>query len=250
MNNRNPVLLVAIGLVVLAGAFYKFALSPKQTEASDVKAKVTSAEDRLSAARELLSSNEEARQTFRSAFSTVVSLGKAVPSDDDVRSLIVQLDRAAEKTFVDFQSIEVAAATGVVPVATTLDPAAAVPGALPPGATVGPAGFPVMPFTFSFRGRFFRLGAFFAHLDDFVKTSNAKVDVTGRLLTVEGIKLEPDTTGFPNIKATVTATAYLVSPLEGATGGATAAGPAGLPGAAPAPTDPATAPTTTTATIR
>ena len=246
MNTKNPLLFVVIGFVVLAGAFYKFALSPKQTEASAVKVKVTEAQGRLDAARALLASNEAARKGFRSAYSTVVRLGKAVPGDDDVRSLIVQLDRAAKRAFVDFQSIEVAPTTAA---AVTTAPGAAPVGALPPGATVGPAGFPVMPFSFSFRGGFFRLSAFFDRLDDFVAKRNANIDVTGRLLTVDAIKLEPDATGFPNIKATVQATSYLVSPLEGATGGATPAGPAGVPGTVPLPTD-GSAPTTTTATIR
>jgi hypothetical protein len=249
VNLRNPVLIVGVAFLVLAGAFYKFGLKPKQDEASAVKTKVEDAQGRLDAAHALLDANEQARKEFRSAYSTVVRLGKAVPGDDDVRSLIVQLDRAADRTFVDFQSIAV---DETVATATTVstDPAAApTTGTLPPGATVGPAGFPVMPFSFSFRGGFFRLGRFFARIDNFVKANNEKIGVTGRLLTIDGLKLEPDTTGFPNIKATVQATSYLVSPLEGATGGATPAGPAGTTPTTPPPADGSTPPTTT-ATIR
>lgn len=241
MNSRNPVLLVAIAFVVLAGGFYKFVLSPKTAEVSKLNGKIGEAQDRLDAARTLLASNEQARATFRSAYSTVVRLGKAVPVDDDVRSLLVQLDRAAKATFVDFQSI--VAEEGAVS-ASPVDTAA---GQLPPGATVGPAGFPVMPFSFTFRGRFFRLSTFFQRLDELVDDKQSELGVRGRLLTVDGVKLEPDTTGFPNIKATVQATSYLVSPLEGATGGASPAGPAGA--TAPESTD-AAAPPTTTASIR
>ena len=250
MNLRNPVLIVTVAFLVLAGGFYKMVLGPKQDEASALDTRVEEAQARLDAAQALLTTNEAARKEFQKAYSTVVRLGKAVPGDDDVRSLIVQLDRAANKTFIDFQSIEVSQTAATAPVST--DPAAAATtGTLPPGATVGPAGFPVMPFSFSFRGGFFRLAKFFARLDNFVKAKNEKVDVTGRLLTIDGLKLEPDTTGFPNIKATVQATSYLVSPLEGATGGATPAGPAGAPGVTTPPADPATTtPPTTTATIR
>ena len=250
MNLRNPVLIVAVAFLVLAGGFYKLVLGPEKSKVDDLQAEVDDAQARLDAARTLLASNEAARKGFRSAYDTVVRLGKAVPGDDDVQSLLVQLDRAANRTFIDFQSIAVdeSAAGAVAPVST--DPAAATTtGALPPGATVGPAGFPVMPFSFTFRGQFFRLAKFFARLDNFVKTRNGKIDVTGRLLTIDGLKLEPDTTGFPNIKATVQATSYLVSPLEGATGGATATGPAGsTPGVTTPPADPAAS--TTTAIIR
>lgn len=247
---KNPILIVAVAFVLVGFAFYNFGLKPKQKEASAAKAKVEEAQDKLDASRQLLASNQEARTSFRSAYSTVVRLGKAVPGDDDVRSLVVQLDRAANATRVDFQSIEVGDASGGG-AATSSAPTGAG-AALPPGATVGPAGFPVMPFSFSFRGEFFRLGKFFDRLDRFVKAENKKLAVTGRLLTVDALKLEPDTTGFPKIKATVEATSYLVSPLEGATGGASPAGPDGTtPTAtdAPAP-DGSSAPATTTASIR
>ena len=254
MNTKNPILIAAIVTVVAAAGFYKFGLALKRKEATAAKGKVEQAQARLDAARQLLTSNEQARQTYRKDYSTVVRLGKAVPGDDDVRSLVVQLDNAANRTHVDFQSIEVGTAAGGSAGSTPTD--AATAGQLPPGATVGPAGFPIMPFSFTFRGGFFRLGAFFQRLDKLVKTNNDKVTVTGRLLTVDSVKLEPDGTGFPNIKATVQATSYLTSPLEGATGGASPAGPTGTtaapaaPGAAGAPAPPVTTTATSTGVIR
>lgn len=227
--------------------FFHFALAPKRKEAADLKVQVTKAQDDLAAARALLASNQQARTGFRQAYTSVVRLGKAVPGDDDVRSLVVQLDHAAKKTDVDFQSINVGASTATAAAPTT---PASTATQLPPGATVGPAGFPVMPFSFGFRGQFFRLGKFFQRLNAFVKANNRNIGVTGRLLTVDSLKLEPDTTGFPNIKATVQATSYLVSPLEGPTGGATAAGPVGATAPSPGATTPpagSSAPTTTTA---
>ena len=107
---------------------------------------------------------------------------------------------------------------------------------LPPGATVGPAGFPIMPFSFAFTGSFTNLGDFFRRIEGFVSERREKLAVKGRLLTLEGLQLKPDTEGFPHIRATVTATSYLTSPLEGATGGATAAGPAGAAATAPGAT--------------
>lgn len=244
MNAKNPILIIAAAFVVVGFAFYNFALKPKQQEVDAVATQIEDAQARLDAARQLLASNNQAKKRFRAAYSTVVRLGKAVPGDDDVRSLVVQLDRASKSTFVDFQSIEVGSATAAP---ATLAPTA-TGAVLPPGATVGPAGFPMMPFSFSFRGEFFRLGRFFQRLDGFVKANNENIDVTGRLLTVDALKLEPDATGFPNVKATVQATSYLVSPLEGATGGATPAGPGGVVVDPAVP--PGTTPPTTTASIR
>lgn len=236
-----------VAAALVSFLFFHFALAPKRKEAAEIKVKVTKAQDELAAARVLLATNQQARSGFREAYTRVVRLGKAVPGDDDVRSLVVQLDHAAKRTDVDFQSINVGGSTSTAAAAPASAPATATQ--LPPGATVGPAGFPVMPFSFGFRGQFFRLGKFFQRLDAFVKANNRNLGVTGRLLTVDSLKLEPDAAGFPNIKATVEATSYLVSPLEGPTGGATASGPAGATAPAPGGAAPPAGgpPTTTTA---
>ncbi len=250
MTTKNPLLFIAIGFVVAGFGFFHFVLQPKQKQASDLSAKIDAAQSDLDAAHSLLASNTEAKKSYRSSYTQVVRLGKAVPGDDDVRSLVVQLDQAAKATHVDFESIDLGDASGAAAAPSTSATPTGSGAALPPGATVGPAGFPIMPFSFTFKGQFFRLGAFFHRLDEFVKATNDQVRVSGRLLTVTGIKLEPDTTGFPDIKATVSATTYLVSPVEGATGGATVATPGGAgstsaPGGTSAGT---TTPPTTTAT--
>jgi hypothetical protein len=250
MNKK--VLISALAAIVAAAGFYMVALKPKRQEASKLATKITEKQAELDQATALLASNQKARESYRQAYSSVVRLGKAVPADDDVRSLVVQLDAAAKASKVDFQSINVGG--GSAPAAPT-GPGAAMAASLPPGATVGPAGFPVMPFTFAFDGDFFKLGDFFKRLDRFVTARNKQLSVTGRLLTVDSLQLAPAPAGFPEIKATVAATSYLVSPLEGLTGGATAQGPAAAaPGAAPAapgaaPAEPApSAPAPSTAT--
>ena len=78
-------------------------------------------------------------------------LGKAVPSDDDTRSLVVQLDATAKRSGVDFDTINVngsgaGAASGVAGAAPM------APGAVNAGA------FSAMPFSFSFSGEFRTLG--------------------------------------------------------------------------------------------
>jgi hypothetical protein len=248
MNQK--ILIPVLAGVVAAAGFFMVVLKPKRQEAAKLNTKISAKQTELASARELLASNQQARDSYRKAYSTVVRLGKAVPADDDVRSLVVQLDAAAKATHVDFQSINVAGAGGGAP-------AEGGGAQLPPGATVGPAGFPVMPFTFSFNGSFFNLGDFFDRLEGFVKARNEQLSVTGRLLTLDSLELQPDATGFPRIKANVGATSYLVSPLEGATGGATASGPSAAAGATPPGTTPATpaapstsapAPTTATST--
>src|SRR5215213_7183603 len=178
MNQK--ILIPVLAGVVAAAGFFMVVLKPKRQEAAKLGTKISAKQTELAEARDLLATNQKARDTYRKAYSTVVRLGKAVPADDDIRSLVVQLDAAAKATHVDFQSINVTGGGGGAAADSSGAPAAQ----LPPGATVGPAGFPVMPFTFAFNGSFFNLGDFFDRLEGFVKARNQQLSVTGRLMTL------------------------------------------------------------------
>jgi hypothetical protein len=246
MTRQNQILAGVLAAVVAAAGFYFGVLKPKNEEAARLKTDVAAAQKTLDDARATLANYQKAKTNYKQAYQSVIRLGKAVPADDDVRSLMVQIDSAAKQTHVDFRGISVGGSTGGAP-ATAAQAAAS----LPPGAQVGAAGFPAMPFNFTFGGQFFRLGDFFSELEKFVSVNNKRVDVTGRLMTVDSVTLEPDANGFPNIKATVGATSFLVSPEQGLTAGATAQGPAGTtaqPGAAAQPQGGSSTVPSTTAT--
>jgi hypothetical protein len=236
VTRQNQLLAGVLAAVVAAAGFFFLVLKPKREEASRLTTEVAAAQKTLDESRATLANYQRAKTGYKQAYESVIRLGKAVPADDDVRSLMVQIDSAAKKSDVDFRAITVGGNSGAPPAGTA-------GAALPPGASVGPAGFPAMPFNFTFSGEFFRLSDFFARLENFVTVNNQKVDVTGRLMTVDSITLEPDANGFPNIKASVGATSFLVSPTQGLTAGATTAGPAAAGTAAPA--DGSTVPSTT-----
>ena len=101
-----------------------------------------------------------------------------------------------------------------------------------------------MPFTFSFRGSFENLSSFFARMERFVTLRNEQLNVTGRLLRLETLDLQVDADGFPNIRAQIGASSYLVPETQGLTAGATAQGPAATPAATPAPAGGSAVPTT------
>jgi type II secretion system (T2SS) protein M len=101
------------------------------------------------------------------------------------------------------------------PPPTTPAPATqAASSALPPGATIGSAGFPTMPFSFVFNGTFFDMEQFLHDVQRFVTVNGQRIDVSGRLLSVDGFGLSAGPGGFPNVKATISATAYLRSPED------------------------------------
>jgi hypothetical protein len=83
-----------------------------------------------------------------------------------------------------------------------------------------------MPFSFVFEGSFFKLSGFLRKLDRFVVERGNALSVTGRLLTIDGLNLSPGEEGFPAIKATIAARAYLVPGDQDLSGGATPQAPA------------------------
>jgi Tfp pilus assembly protein PilO len=105
---------------------------------------------------------------------------------------------------------------------------------LPPGAAVGSAGFPTMPFSFVFNGSFFDMENFFRGVQRFVRVNGDKVDVSGRLLSIDAFSLVAGPDGFPSVKSSISATAYLLSPDDAATATPSTATPATGGAAAPA----------------
>jgi hypothetical protein len=286
VSRRNTMLVVAVAAVAAVAAYWMLVLTPKREEASKLSKSIVTKQGELKAAEGQLATYELAKTGYKANYSLVARLGKAVPADDDVRSLMVQLNAAAAKSKVDFRTIQVGSGAGAAPAPTpapapaasdsgssgskdspaapspksgsTPAPAAVAPPVTVPGSTpVGTAGFSQLPFQFSFKGSFFNLGDFFERLDRFVGVNQKRLDVTGRLMVLDTIALAPDATGFPNIRASIGATTYMLPATQGLTAGASAQGPGTATGstpaapgasASPAPSAPSS-PSTTTAAI-
>jgi Tfp pilus assembly protein PilO len=255
MSRRNSIVLIAVAFIAMAGAYWMLILAPKREEAVALNTQIAGKQAALAEAEASLASYEAARGSYRSNYTKIARLGKAVPADDDVRSLLVQLNSAAASSKVDFHSINLDGSSGAAPAGSGGTPAATgAPSATkpPPGSsTIGTVGFSAMPFSFKFNGSFSNLAGFFKRLDHFVAVKNQNLDVTGRLLLLNSISLQPDTTkGYPLITAEVKANSYLLPPTKDALAAATAAGPTAAAGAAAGGAAPTTEPaTTTTATV-
>jgi Tfp pilus assembly protein PilO len=87
-----------------------------------------------------------------------------------------------------------------------------------------------VPLTFKFGGTFFDLADFFHHLKRFVHVANDKINVQGRLITIDSLKFSSTT--FPSIEADVTATVYLTPKDDIAASAAAATGVQGQQSAA------------------
>lgn len=247
---RTKLLLAVLAVGGALLGYWHFLLAPQRAEIARLDTEIATQQVALEQSTGLLATYEAARDAYESNYATLARLGKAVPADDDVRSLLVQIDDAARRSGVEFGSIEIGsggASTGTTDAATAAPEGelAAAPGTI----AFGSSGFSAMPFSFTFSGSFFELSAFFARLEKFVSVQNEDIGVHGRLLRLESLQLQPGTEGFPSIQAEIGAATYLVPPAEDLLGGATPAGPGGTDPAVPPTTEAAdAAPTVPTAT--
>jgi hypothetical protein len=251
VTQRDRIVVGVLAVVAVLGGFWFTVIKPKRAEVAALQEQVAQQEQQRDDALAQAAAGEQARRTFAKDYATIAELGKAVPVGDQVPSLVYQLEKTAVSAKIDFRSIKLrsdgAAPAGTVAEAapTTVESASQAEAAIaPPGSAVGPAGFPTLPFAFTFEGGFFDMERFLSALEKHTSTtgSGERVITRGRLLTVDGFGISAAKVGegFPRIRASVSATAYVLPPGEDATGGATLNGPgtasgAGTPAGAPAP---------------
>jgi Tfp pilus assembly protein PilO len=239
MSSTNRAVIAVVALAVLAILFWTQLLSPKRDEAKKLGAEVEKLELSLAQHEAEIAEGEAARREFSNEYQRLVVVGKAVPGDDDIASLLVQLNRIADRAEGEFKNIQLSAegggevATPPSAAGEAASPTEVAASLLPLGATVGPAGLAVMPYEVTFDGNFFDVADFIKGLDSLVETKEGEVRVDGRLVTIDSFTLEADgSAGFPALDASFSLTTYLTPPGEGVTGGAT---PESLPGAEAAP---------------
>jgi Tfp pilus assembly protein PilO len=233
MNSNNRAIVAVVVLAVLAFFFWTQLLSPKREEAKKLSAQVEQLEASLVQHNAEIAEGEEAKKEFSTEYQRLVVVGKAVPGDDDIASLLVQANRLADRAGGTFRDLQLSAESGgeeaAPPAASSEAPASPTEVAaslLPLGSTIGPAGLAVMPYTVTFDGNFFQIANFIEGIDSLVKTTDEEVMVDGRLVTVDGFALEADPeVGFPALQASFALTTYLTPPGEGVTGGATPESP-------------------------
>lgn len=227
-----------LALVAIAVAFWMLGLSPKRDEASALGKEVAQLESSLAQHEAEIATAEQARKRFPVDYQKFVVIGKAVPGDDDVASLLVQLNRKSKDAGVTFSDLELAsgegeAATSEAPVEAA-SPTEATAALLPLGAAIGPAGLGVLHYTLTFSGGFFQIADFIEGVDSMVDTRKEDVRVDGRLLTIDSFSLAVVGEGStPVLDASFEVTAYLTPPGAGAPGGAAPESPGGVTEAAP-----------------
>jgi hypothetical protein len=243
MTGRDRTVILVVGvLAAIVGGWLVF-IQPKRDEAGRLGRQIAAEQRVLAGQQAAVAAGQIARRRYSAYYAELARLGEAVPSDDEVPSLIVQVQSAARAAGIDFRSLQLASGAGS---ATPAAPAAAAASGssattsgaasgvaangLPPGVSTSTGGvststggLPEEPFTFTFTGSFFRLANFLGRLQRFVTATDDRVSVSGRLMTLNSISFGAGPAGFPQISAQVSATTYLVPGAQLGAGTGTAA---------------------------
>jgi Tfp pilus assembly protein PilO len=260
MNSSGRLIVAILAVGAVAIGFWMLLLGPKREEADRLSGERDSLALTLAQAQSAVTEAEAARRAFPADYRQLVVLGAAVPEGDETSSLLVELSRTAEASKVQFDAIqltssggeaaavEVPAAeappeaetspSGAVPAAASVPPTEAAASLLPLGATIGPAGLAVMPYSITLKGNFFQIADFIHQIDSLVDPANAKVGVEGRLITIDGFSLtaskDEETGASAGLDANFVVTTYVTPPGQGVTAGATPTEPSAAPVATPA----------------
>jgi Tfp pilus assembly protein PilO len=228
MTTRDRLMLVGVvALAVLLGAWFT-TVAPERERAQKVTAEVEAARQEVATAETQAASAISAQAQYSAAYTSLVSLGQAVPASPETPGLIYTLDKASHSRDVQFSSITNGSA-GASSASASARPA------------TQSAGFAQQPFTFVFNGSFVDLYKLLNQLEGFtVQTPSGSLHVNGRLLTIDSVSLTPDASEAQasakssKLKAglltgTITATAYILPTGQSALAGATPSGPGGAP---------------------
>lgn len=204
MKPRDRMVLTAILVIAVLGVAWVALVSPERKKSGELAAQVSAAKSALQSAENLLAGARQAQAAYGKTYAAIVRLGKAVPPTEEVPSLIYQLAQASQQKDVQFAAITSGAS------ATTGS------GSSPAGAATG-ATFSQMPFTFIFNGSFVGLESMLRQLAAVVtRTPAGGLRVSGRLLTIQGVRLGASSIRSNELSASVTASAYVL-PAESLT---------------------------------
>jgi hypothetical protein len=267
--------IAVVAVVGLLGAFWFMGLSPKRAKLTKLDTDIAAAQQSLQTAEQEKAQFAQAQTEFPTLYASVGRLGKAVPADEDVPSLLVQLNHTAGKSGVDFRSIELkidkndAAAAAPPPAASaaastsgsegssgsTADsggtasasassaPASGATGAAgsapsptEPGAAAGaPAAAASATATLQPLPFEYTFKGNFFKLEKVLGAISDLVESRNREVAISGRLITVEGFTLKSGKVTILATSYLLPAGQSLLGGATPGGPVGIDQSAPQP---------------
>jgi Pilus assembly protein, PilO len=215
----SPVATAAIGVgaaAVIAALGWFLLVSPQRSRAAELADEIASVEAQISEARRAEVALGDAKPI---KVADLFRLTKAMPDDNDMAGVMLELSQVAAETGIEFEQII-------------------------PQATLGAGTYRAQPIQLVFTGNFYELSDFLYRLRNLVSVQRGQLLANGRLFAVDKLEFVESDDHFPNIKALLSVSAFLYG-----TGPVAGAPPAAAPADTSATTTDTTATTDTTTTV-
>ena len=167
----------AVLLALVAGWF--LVINPKRSDAKTLKQQIADTRDQIAAAHGVRTPSQPAIRV-----ADLFKLSRAMPNTADIPGVLLQISRVAEETGVTFQSI------------TPHDP-------------TNLGAYQEIDIDLTFQGRFYDLSDFLYRLRNLVDVHEGTLNATGRLYSVKSITLNQGEQNFPQVKASLTVSAFV-----------------------------------------
>ncbi len=196
MTARDRALLAVAAVLLLCGAFYKFAIMPEHQKAGRLQTQVVAARTALAKAQQLDLAGRAAVVALRHSQSDWVATQHAVPKVADVPALLKLLSRTARAAHVSMESIALSN-----PGSGTATVTGAVNTAL---------GLTTVPVSLTFNGGYQALNRLIDHLDTLVTITRRHIRASGPLVGISAVTVSPSgSTADPSLLSIqLTATIY------------------------------------------
>jgi Tfp pilus assembly protein PilO len=210
LNQNVQIGLAVLWCILLLAAGWMLLVTPQKTKAADLAKEAESTQSQIDQNRQLALQQSHPAEPIRVA--DLFKLTKAMPNQEDMGGVILQLSRAADSSGIRFLSIT-------------------------PADQVVDTGFTKRKIAITFAGTFYGLSDFLFRLRNLVTVRGGELQATGRLFNIESLRFDQGPDAFPQIQATLDVEVYMYgAPVAPVT--------TPLPAPAPASTD--TTATTTT----
>jgi type IV pilus assembly protein PilO len=181
LNPTVVIVLVILGVVVLGVVGYFGLIPPEGAKLKKIKADEQSAQ---SAIDDYNHKVQLARSAPKIRIADIYRLAKAMPTEEDMPDLVLELSQLARDSGIRFDSIS---------------PQPAVP--------IG--SYTVLPISVTFNGTFYDLADLLYRLRSLVDVHGGRLDATGRLFTVDSLSFGESPLKFPRIQATLVIDAFI-----------------------------------------
>jgi Tfp pilus assembly protein PilO len=177
----------ALSLMIAMGG-YLLAVSPQRSRASDLEGQIDSTRQQIDQRR---AASRVPQVPIR--FAELFALAKAMPDEEDVPGVLLELSRLADETGMTITSV------------------------VPRARAAGSDGYSRLPLEVVVEGDFYDLSDFLYRLRTLVSVRDGKLEASGRLFAVDAVVVAEGSSSFPQLQATLTlsAFAYDGAPADG-----------------------------------